>query len=83
MAQTGNWVRLKTLPPWVDLLPQESQEIFRFCVGRTYRVDEIDENGLIVLDVSGDVDTRFGGYGNDIRVEEMYLDVVDGPQTTP
>ena len=79
MVQPGDWVRLKTLPPWVDLLPQESQEVFRFCVGRIYRVDEINEHGLIVLDVSSDIDKKFGGYRNDIRVEETYIDVVEGP----
>jgi len=38
--------------------------VFAFCVGRTFRVSEIDRAGLLVLDVSAEVDRRFGGYGN-------------------
>ena len=41
-----------------------------------YRVEEIDTQGLFVLDVSTDIDRRFGGYMNDIRVEEAYLEAV-------
>jgi hypothetical protein len=44
-------------------------------VGRTYQVVEIDQNGLFVLDVSK-VDAIFGGFMNDIRVEEEYLTLV-------
>jgi hypothetical protein len=42
-------------------------------LGRTYRIAEIDPNGLFVLDVSGDVDDRFGGSMNDIRLEAEFL----------
>ena len=61
------------MPPWVTTLPEESQQVFRFCLGRTYRVDEIDRNGLFVLDASPDIDRRFGGLMNDIRLEAEYL----------
>jgi hypothetical protein len=47
--------------------------VFHFCQGRIYRVDEIDRNGLMVLDVSADIDHRFGGFMNDIRLEREYL----------
>jgi hypothetical protein len=57
----------------VDELPEESRQVFRFCLGRSYRVAEIDALGLYVLDISGDVDERFGGFGNDIRVEAEFL----------
>ncbi|MGH7771824.1 MAG: hypothetical protein ACREQA_06260 [Candidatus Binatia bacterium] len=63
----------ETLPPWVSELPEESQQVFRFCLGRSYRVDEIDEQGLLVLDVSADIDRRFGGFMNDIRLEPQYV----------
>jgi hypothetical protein len=76
MVQVGDLVRLKALPPGVEKLPRVSQEVFRYCLGRAYRVEEIDSQGLFVLDVSADVDRRFGGYMNDIRVEEAYLEVV-------
>ena len=76
MVQVGDWVRLKALPSGVEKLPRVSQEVFRYCLGRTYRVEEIDTQGLFVLDVSADVDRRFGGYMNDSRVEEENLEVV-------
>ena len=75
MIQVNDWVVLRTMPPWAERLPQESQEVFQFCVGRTYQVVEIDQNGLFVLDVS-EVDAIFGGFMNDIRVEEEYLTLV-------
>ena len=76
MVRPGDWVRLAALPPGVDTLPPESQAVFRFCLGRTYCVIEIDSQELFVLDVSADIDPRFGGYMNDIRVEEEYLEVI-------
>ena len=69
----GDRVALKVLPPWVAKLPKESRDVFAFCVGRTFRVSEIDRAGLLVLDVSAEVDRRFGGYGNDIRVEPQFV----------
>jgi hypothetical protein len=72
MIKVNDWVVLKNLPPWVEQLPEESQEVFRLCVGRTYQVVEIDQNGLFVLDVR-EVDEIVGGFMNEIRVEETYL----------
>ncbi len=76
MIAKGSRVKLAEMPPWVAQLPDESQGVFRFCLGRIYRVDEVDEHGLFVLDVSHDVDREFGGYLNDIRVEVEYLEEV-------
>ena len=73
MKQAGDLVKLGSLPPWVSQLPEESQRVFRYCVGRNYRVVEIDEHGLLVLDVSQDIDRRFGGFMNDIRVEPRFV----------
>lgn len=76
MITKGSRVKLATMPIWIASLPEESQRIFRFCLGRTFRVEEIDRNGLFVLDVSKDVDFEFGGFKNDIRVEVEYLEEV-------
>jgi len=65
------------MPPWVGKLPEDSQAVFRFCLGRIYRVDEITDAGHLVLDVSGDIDCRFGGFMNDIRVEPEFVEPVD------
>jgi hypothetical protein len=69
-----------TLPPWVSKLPVESQRVFEFCLGRRYRVEEIDEHGHLVLDVSADIDERFGGFMNDIRVEPEYVELTEVPR---
>jgi hypothetical protein len=42
----------------------------------TYRVDEVTRDGLLVLNVAADVDRRFGGFMNDIRVEPRYVRVI-------
>jgi hypothetical protein len=64
------------MPEWVESLPEESQRVFEFCLGRIYTVEEVDEQGLFVLDVSGDIDWRFGSFRNDIRVEAEFLEEV-------
>jgi hypothetical protein len=70
----GSTVRFARMPEWVAELPEESQRVFRFCLRSTYRVVEIDESGLFVLDVSKDIDRRFGGSFNDIRLEAEFLE---------
>jgi hypothetical protein len=69
MIQTGSRVRFLRMPEWVASLTEESRRVFEFCLGRVYQVEDVDERGLFVLDVSGDVDQRFGGLRNDIRLE--------------
>jgi len=76
MIQPGNTVRFAKMPEWVAQLPDESRRVFELCFGRTYRIREIDGQGLFVLDVSADVDHRFGGFMNDIRLEAEFLEEV-------
>ena len=76
MIQPGGTVRFAKMPDWVAKLPDESRRVFEFCLRRTYRIDEIDSQGLFVLDVSTDIDKRFGGFMNDIRLEPEFLEEV-------
>lgn len=76
MIQPGSTVRFARMPEWVAQLPEESRRIFEFCLGRTYRIEEIDRHGLCVLDVSPDIDKRFGGFMNDLRLEAVFLEEV-------
>ena len=76
MIQPGSTVRFAKMPDWVANLPAESRRVFEFCFGRTYRIEEIDEHGLFVLDVRADIDDRFGGIMNDIRLEAEFLEEV-------
>ena len=73
MITVGSTVKFVRMPHWVAQLPDESRRVFSFCLGRSYRVSEVDEHGHFVLDVSGDIDQRFGGFANDIRLEAEYL----------
>jgi hypothetical protein len=72
----GQKVKLTELPAWVSDLPLETQRIFQFCLGRVFSISEIDQHGLLVLDVSKEVDFRFGGFMNDIRIEPQFLEEV-------
>ena len=76
MITVGSTVRFARLPQWVAQLPDESRRVFLFCLGRSYRVAEVDQHGHFVLDVSGDIDQRFRGFANDIRLEAEFLEEV-------
>lgn len=76
MIQPGSTVRFARMPEWVAQLPKESRRVFEFCLGRTYRIEEIDRHGLFVLDVSPDIDKPFGGFRNDLRLEAEFLEEV-------
>lgn len=78
MIRVGSQVRFAKMPDWVSRLPEESRRAFGICLGRAYRVEEIDDQGLFVLDVSADIDDRFGGFGNDIRLEADFLEEIPG-----
>ena len=56
-------------------VPRSCRRVFEFCVGREFRVVEVDESrGVLVLDVSAELDPRFGGRMNDIRVEREFVE---------
>ena len=74
MIQAGSTVRFSRMPEWVQTLPEESRRVFEYCLGRAYPVEGVDEHGHFILDVSGDVDQRFGGSRNDIRLEAEFLE---------
>ncbi len=76
MIAANSMVRFAKMPEWVWGLPAESRRVFEFCLGRVYRVEQVDEHGLCVLDVSGEVDRHFGGAHHDIRLEAEFLEEV-------
>ena len=80
MVQVGDLVRFAALPPGFDQWEEgRTTEVFRYCLGRVYRVAEFDIQGLCVLDVSRDIDPVFGDFMNDIRVAEECLEVIAQP----
>jgi hypothetical protein len=76
MIEPGSTVRFAKMPEWVAKLPDESRRVFEFCLGRTYRIEQVDSQGLFVLDVGADIDRHFGGFMNDIRLEAEFLEEV-------
>jgi len=75
----GDWVRLARRPQWADRMPPETQQIIDACVGKVFRIGEVAAGGLYVLDVSDEIDARFGGCLNDLRVEAEFLEPANGP----
>lgn len=65
----GDFVTLVKIPDGVERLPVETQQAFQLCIKKSYRITEITDDGLLVLDVSHDVDPVLGGKYNDLRVE--------------
>lgn len=65
----GDFVVLVKAPEGVERLPAETQQAFKLCLNKSYRITEITDDGLLVLDVSRDVDPVIGGKYNDLRVE--------------
>jgi hypothetical protein len=43
--------------------------VLKFCVGKTFRVTGLGEHGLVGLDVSPEVDRKFGGFMHEVWVE--------------
>ena len=76
MVQVGDRVRLKALPSWVNQLPSESQDVFRLCVGKTFRVREIDEHGHVELWVRRGADEPRIAAADIILVDAEDVDVV-------
>jgi len=76
--KVGDCVTVHSLPDWVSTSPQESRQVFEYCLGRTYLISSIEDD-LYVLDVSVDIDEIFGGLYNDIRLEAEYLTLATCP----
>lgn len=69
----GDKVTLAKIPKWAKTLPADTRLAFKICLHKSYAVIEITPDGLLVLDVSADVDPVLGGKFNDIRVEPKYV----------
>jgi len=71
--QVGDLGRLTTMPAWVKDLPEESRLAYNTCCRRAYKIAQITRDGLLVLDVSRDVDALLGTRHNDLRIEPDYV----------
>jgi len=69
----GDRVQFWKLPDWHIQMPEESRRVFKECFGHNFRISGIDKDGLFILDVSQKVDTKFGGFMNEIHLEAEFL----------
>lgn len=69
----GMRVRLRALPPWVQRLPQDSQEAFRYCLHHFSRVEGVDDKGLIEVSLGRAADRHLGGKMNSVHIEAEFL----------
>lgn len=68
-----DWVRLVSLPTRVEQYAPESREIFHRCLGCGHLVEELQDNGLLWLEVPEDV---AGEWGHSIHVEPELVEIV-------
>ncbi|MGE0882890.1 MAG: hypothetical protein AB7P14_05060 [Blastocatellales bacterium] len=66
--EVGDWVRLVEVPPSVATMPQETRDIFRRALGKTFKIYEFDEWGMAWLNLSKKVERS-----HTIGVEPAYL----------
>jgi hypothetical protein len=66
--EVGDQVRLNSLPERLDNLPTESKMVFEACLGGVFPIEEIEDDGTLVLDVSKVAAPRFGGHRHIIMV---------------
>ena len=76
MAEVGDLVKLLAFPPWATRLPAESQEVFRLCVGKTFRVREIDEHGHLELWMLQGEDTPHIARADVLFVDQEDVEVI-------
>jgi phage tail tube protein FII len=64
----GDWVRLTEIPDGISKMPEETQVVFEKALGKTFRIEEFNEYGLVELDLTKKV-AKF----NTIWVEPHFL----------
>ena len=79
--RVGDRVRIVAVPPDVEALPDEADEmdtsgVFRACLGRVFRMRAVDEHGHLELWVHGRDDDDRHAYLESIWVEPAYVEVV-------
>jgi len=79
--KAGDKVRLLRPFKGIERMPSRTRDIFDHCLDKIFEVTEVTRDGLLVLDVSAEVDAKFGGFKNDLRVEPECVKLVQ-PKTS-
>jgi hypothetical protein len=72
----GDLVRIVKVPSWLGQLPENSRQLFLECLDKVFTVEEIENDGVLVLDVSSVGVPLLGGTRHTIMVDPN--DVVAG-----
>lgn len=67
-VRVGDWVRVAVIPPAVAKMARETRTVFRFALGKTFRVENFNEYGLAELNLTKKIKSH-----NTIWVEPEYL----------
>ncbi len=77
IPQVGDRVRMTTIPPDVlQYMPEETQEVFRRCLGNVFTVREIDQHGHLELWVKNGRNRKRIVSADIIWIEPEYVEVV-------
>ena len=71
------FVRFVKRPTWLKDMKEDQRKIFDFCFGKVFPTDGFDQNGHVIVDVSELCDPVFGGYGNELRLDQDNVEVLD------
>jgi len=74
----GDFVRVIRVPSLANPDFLHTKLAFELCLGRTYKVQGVNEIGWLELDVSADVDEVLGTFGNTIWIETEYVESAAG-----
>lgn len=69
LFDVGQRVRIASLPSWFGQLPEESKEVFMACLGGVFPIEEIERDGVLVLNASPVAVPRFGGHRHVLMVD--------------
>ena len=75
--QVGDRVRALAIPPDITILPEETQAVFRRCLGKVFTVREIDQWGHLELWVKNGRDRKRIVGADIIWIEPEYVAVVE------
>jgi hypothetical protein len=77
MPQIGARVRMTAIPPDVERTPEETQDVFRRCLGKVFTVRNIDEYGHLELWVKNGRDRKRIVGADIIWIEPEYPEYVE------
>ena len=74
--RVGDRVRLNTLPPNIETMPHETQQVFKLSIGKVFKVEGFGRYGHVELQVGPEIDAMVSGFMNTIWVEPECLELV-------